>query len=165
VSDFGFDRPFAFIVGLLWLVLSLVRTRRRPPSIAFAPWPLLPPPRTSLRDVFAKLPTAFALVGAAAAVVALAGPIRLEARPAEAESVDIVLCLDVSSSMTARDMEGERTRLDVAKAAAAAFVDAREGDRVALVTFARYADLRCPFTRDREALKAILAETTPVRRA
>jgi hypothetical protein len=64
--------------------------------------------------------------------------------------------------MTAQDMDRGRTRLDVARETASAFVRTRRDDRIGLVTFARYPDLRCPLTRDHEALLAILAAVTTV---
>jgi Ca-activated chloride channel family protein len=64
--------------------------------------------------------------------------------------------------MTARDMDRQRTRLDVAKAAAAEFVRGRPGDRIGLVSFARYPDVRCPLTLDHEALLGILEGVTTV---
>jgi Ca-activated chloride channel family protein len=78
------------------------------------------------------------------------------------EGVDVMLCLDTSSSMTAADLVAGRTRLEVAREAAARFVERRESDRVGLVAFARYPELRCPPTLDHDALAAILLETAPV---
>jgi Ca-activated chloride channel family protein len=82
--------------------------------------------------------------------------------PLRAEGIDILLCLDTSSSMTANDMDRRRTRLDVAKAAAAEFVRGRPEDRIGLISFARYPDVRCPLTLDHEALAGILAGVTTV---
>jgi Ca-activated chloride channel family protein len=76
--------------------------------------------------------------------------------PQEAEGIDILLCLDVSSSMASNDLDPKRTRLDVAKAAAARFVEGRPDDRIGLIAFARYPDLRCPPTRDHRALAQLI---------
>jgi Ca-activated chloride channel family protein len=60
--------------------------------------------------------------------------------------------------MTSDDMEGRRTRLDVAKSAAARFVAGRPHDRIGLVTFAKYPDVRCPPTLDHEALTTLIGD-------
>jgi Ca-activated chloride channel family protein len=118
-------------------------------------------PRT-WRTRLVALPEVLTVLGLLLVVAALARPVRRDRLPLETEGIDILLCLDASSSMTASDMDRCRTRLDVAKAAAARFVAARPHDRIGLVTFARYPDLRCPPTLDHEALAAILAEVATV---
>jgi Ca-activated chloride channel family protein len=95
-------------------------------------------------------------------VVALARPARRIALPLETEGIDILLCLDVSSSMKERDLDRERTRLEVAKGAAAAFISGRPDDRIGLVCFARYPDLRCPLTLDHGALTRLLSDVATV---
>lgn len=103
--------------------------------------------------------------GAALLVVVLALARPVERVPVEADvpGIDIVLCLDTSSSMAARDLDPARSRLDVARVAAARFIAARPDDRIGLLAFARYPDLRCPPTLDHDALLAILADTELVR--
>jgi Ca-activated chloride channel family protein len=98
-----------------------------------------------------------ATAGLAAGFVALARPFALVPVPEERKGIDILLCVDTSSSMASTDLDPERTRLDVAKAAAAKFIAARPDDRIGLVTFARYPDLRCPLTSDHVALREIVA--------
>jgi len=82
--------------------------------------------------------------------------------PHATEGIDIVLCLDLSSSMTSNDLDAQRSRLDVAKAAAKRFIAGRPHDRIGLVGFARYPDLRCPPTLDHAALARIVDATTMV---
>jgi Ca-activated chloride channel family protein len=103
------------------------------------------------------LPRILQLLALLLAVFALARPARREMLPLRTEGIDILLVLDTSSSMTANDMDRRRTRLDVAKAAAAEFVRGRPEDRIGLLSFARYPDVRCPLTLDHEALLGILA--------
>jgi Ca-activated chloride channel family protein len=52
--------------------------------------------------------------------------------------------------------------LTVARDAAARFIAGREHDRIGLVLFARYPDLRCPPTTDHDALQQILAAAATV---
>jgi Ca-activated chloride channel family protein len=90
------------------------------------------------------------------ALCALARPVWREPLPPERLGLDVVLCLDCSSSMRVADLDGARPRLQVATAVAAEFARARPDDRIGLVAFARYPDLRCPPTLDHEALAELL---------
>lgn len=81
-------------------------------------------------------------------VVALAGPrsTRIVEEP-RIEGVGIALALDLSTSMWAEDMGARESRLEVAKATALRFIDARDDD-IGLVTFAGEALTRLPLTHD-----------------
>jgi len=114
-----------------------------------------PLPR-SLRQRSRALPTVLAALGLLLVVLALSRPVARRPLPVEAEGIDILLCLDTSSSMAAQDLDPERSRLDVARSAAARFIAGRPHDRIGLIGFARYPDLRCPPTRDHDALRTFL---------
>lgn len=90
-------------------------------------------------------------------LVAAAEPCRAGTRDVGDAGIDLLLCLDVSSSMGTHDMAADRSRLAAAKETASSFIASRPRDRIGLVTFARFADLRCPPTRDHAALREILA--------
>jgi len=75
------------------------------------------------------------------------------------EGVDIVLVLDISSSMLAEDLQPNR--LEAAKAVAAQFVEGRRNDRIALVAFAGEAFTQVPLTLDYSVVTALLAELDP----
>lgn len=116
-----------------------------------------PLPRTWRQRLLA-LPDALHALGLVLAVVALARPVQRSPLPETTLGIDIVLALDVSSSMQATDLDAEHTRLHVARRAAADFIAARRHDRIGLVCFARYPDVRCPLTLDHAALRELLAE-------
>ncbi len=152
--------------GLLWLaallpVALVFALRRAPPALRFAPGAHDLPSSLRVRVLF--LPVALQLLGLVLVIVALARPAEKEPLPVESAGIDILLCIDTSSSMTATDLDPERTRLAVARDAATDFIRGRPDDRIGLITFARYPDLRCPLTRDHDALAQILAavETVP----
>ena len=153
----------------LWLLLALLvplalwlRWRRGAPSVLFAPGAFLERVAGSWRVRLLPLPWLLLVAGLSLAVVALARPVEHVPLPHETEGIDIMLCLDTSSSMTANDMDPQRTRLDVARDAAARFVAGRPNDRIGLVCFARFPDLRCPPTPDHDALRNFLAAVAPV---
>lgn len=152
--------------GLLWLLplpllAALVGSRRRLQGVTFAPGALGRVPR-SWRARLVPLPLVLQVLGLLFFGIALARPATREPLPIQSEGVDILLCLDVSSSMNETDMDGRKTRLEVAREAGAAFVRERPGDRIGLITFARYPDLRCPPTTDHEALLEVLDGTQTV---
>ena len=66
------------------------------------------------------------------------------------EGIDIVIALDISSSMLARDFSPDR--LEAAKDVAMKFISGREHDRMGLVVFAGEAFTQCPLTTDRAVL-------------
>ncbi|RKU07600.1 hypothetical protein C6503_24245 [Candidatus Poribacteria bacterium] len=79
-----------------------------------------------------------------------------------AERLDVIIALDISTSMLAEDEESVR-RLDQAKTFIFSLLDELEGDRVGLLYFAEASFVVCPLTSDtvtlREFLAAITAET------
>ena len=71
----------------------------------------------------------------AAVIIAIARPqLSLKEEEVKAEGIDIVLVMDISSSMLAQDFQPDR--LQVSKEVAKEFVDKREFDRIGLVVFA-----------------------------
>lgn len=79
------------------------------------------------------------------------------------EVVDIVLVLDISSSMLAEDFKPNR--LEAVKRTAAQFIESRSGDRVALLVFAGETFIQCPLTVDTEVIGNLLSEVTVAERA
>lgn len=86
----------------------------------------------------------------------------------ELEGIDIVLALDLSNSMEARDLPGGRlgmsarvpTRLEAAKRVIDDFISRRRTDRIGLVVFGRDAFTHCPLTLDYSVLRNMLREVT-----
>jgi Ca-activated chloride channel family protein len=66
------------------------------------------------------------------------------------EGIDIMIALDMSSSMLARDFQPDR--LGAAKAVATEFVSGRPYDRIGLVVFSAESFTQCPLTTDRAVL-------------
>lgn len=114
--------------------------------------------RPTLRQRLVWLPQAGRLLAVVCLSVAMARPVQREVVPIEEQGVDIVLVVDTSSSMTIDDMSAAESlrRMDAARARAEQFAARRTHDRVGLITFAHYAELRCPPTLDEQALAAFL---------
>ncbi|WP_420455476.1 vWA domain-containing protein [Rubrivirga sp.] len=104
-----------------------------------------------------KLPDALLLAALALGVLGLARPqVRDATVERSTEGIDIVLALDVSTSMTAEDFVPNR--FEAAKAVAAEFVRGRESDRIGLVVFAAQAYTQAPLTLDYPFLLTMLQE-------
>lgn len=159
MSGLSFLNPGLLVLGVLVAAVLVVRRMRRAAAVPFAGASFAGDglPRT-WRTRLAWLPEALEVCALLLVVAALARPATRERMPVEREGIDILLCLDTSSSMTSEDMEGRRTRLDVAKAAAVGFAAGRPHDRIGLVTFARFPDVRCPPTLDHEALATLIGD-------
>jgi Ca-activated chloride channel family protein len=88
-------------------------------------------------------------------IIALARPQwGKEVQIVKKEGIDIVICLDVSKSMNAVDIEPNR--LARAKDQINLFLDQLRGDRIALIAFAGESFVQCPLTDDYGAAKMFL---------
>lgn len=92
-------------------------------------------------------------------VTAMARPQRLlTGEDVLTEGVDIMIDLDISGSMDARDFQ-PRNRLEVAKRVTADFIKGRVADRIGLVVFSARAVTRCPLTVDYDVLLQLVDST------
>ena len=92
----------------------------------------------------------------AALMLAMARPQQtLKEEVVKADGIDIILAMDLSSSMLAKDFNPDR--LTVSKEVAAKFVDKRVYDRIGLVVFAGDSFTQTPLTTDHNILKDFLA--------
>ncbi|MEY3668158.1 MAG: hypothetical protein RL572_1698 [Pseudomonadota bacterium] len=74
---------------------------------------------------------------------------------------DLMLVVDISGSMEARDMvlnNAQLSRFEVMKAVVSDFAERREGDRLGLILFAAHAYIQTPLTFDRSTVAKLIAE-------
>jgi Ca-activated chloride channel family protein len=92
----------------------------------------------------------FRCLGLTLLIIALSRPqFGREGREILSQGIDIVLAIDVSTSMKAKDLANQRkTRLDVCKEVVGEFVKGRSNDRLGLVVFAGESYTQCPLTLD-----------------
>ena len=72
------------------------------------------------------------------------------------EVIDIVLVIDISSSMLATDFKPNR--LEVVKKTAKNFIKKRDGDRLGILVFAGESFIQCPLTVDHDVLLSLMDE-------
>ena len=112
-------------------------------------------PRT-LRYWLRHVPFVLRLAALALMIVALARPQNVEDQSrTNAEGIDIMLAMDISSSMLARDFSPDR--LTAAKEVAGEFIADRYGDRIGLAVFAGETYTQSPLTTDKGTLQTLLA--------
>ena len=105
----------------------------------------------SWKTIARHLPFLFRLLAVSMIILAMARPqTSYEVQNAEGEGVDIILCIDVSGSMTAQDLTPNR--LEAAKNVAIDFVNKRQADRIGVVIFSGESFTQCPLTTDHGVL-------------
>lgn len=103
------------------------------------------------KTTFINLPFVLRLFSIACLIIALARPqTELRQEIAEGKGIDIILCIDVSGSMTAQDFTPNR--LEAAKKVATDFVNRRLTDRIGVVIFSGESFTQCPLTTDHSVL-------------
>jgi Ca-activated chloride channel homolog len=89
-------------------------------------------------------------------IIALARPQKLlQEKSVQTEGIDIMLALDISTSMLAEDFK-PHNRIDAAKQVADEFISGRSSDQIGLVVFAGQSFTQCPLTLDYALLKQLL---------
>lgn len=112
-------------------------------------------PRT-LRYYLRHLPIVLRVLALTAGIVALARPVEEHSSTeTSTEGIDIVLAMDISGSMLARDFEPDR--ITAAKQMASQFASERVGDRISVVAFAGEAFTQCPLTSDKASVGTMLS--------
>ena len=104
---------------------------------------------------FRHLPFICRIISMAFIITALANPqTKNEEQNSEGAGIDIMLCIDVSGSMTAQDLLPNR--LEAAKNVAINFVNKRVTDRMGVVVFSGESFTQCPLTTDHNVLIAAI---------
>lgn len=160
----GFAQPWfllgilvALLLGLIAIIVSVRRGTRVKKTLS----PRLAPALTPGVSVW--LPTLQSSSYTVALIFfafALAQPQCGEkAEVAKRRGIDVVVALDASKSMYARDVTP--SRLERAKLELTSLLDSLKGDRVGLVVFAGDAFIQCPLTSDYAAAKLFLRAVDP----
>ena len=105
----------------------------------------------SLKTSLRHLPFILRCLAIICLVIALARPReKFTETENEGEGIDIMLCFDISGSMTEKDFDPDR--LEASKQVASNFVSGRPGDEIGIVIFSNLSYTLCPLTSDHDAV-------------
>jgi Ca-activated chloride channel family protein len=111
----------------------------------------------SVMSVLRHIPFVLRIAALALIVIAIARPRSSEQiEKVDTEGIDIILAMDVSTSMLARDLTPDR--INASKDIAIEFISQRPSDRMGIVVFAGESFTQCPLTTDRATLINLMKE-------
>jgi Ca-activated chloride channel family protein len=150
-----FEYPYLLwllVLPVLLLALYLYRElKERRPHLrvsTISPWKA---GGSTVLDILRHLPEVLRLAALCLIIVCIARPrSKSEMERVDTEGIDIVLAVDVSTSMLALDFTPDR--LSAAKDISIEFISQRPTDRMGIVVFAGESYTQCPLTTDRATL-------------
>ena len=144
--------PVLLIAHYLWQELSGRKPHLRVSTII--PWKK---EGMSVLAVLRHLPFVLRIAAISLIIIAIARPrSSSDVEKVNTEGIDIVLAMDVSTSMLARDFKPDR--ISAAKDIAVEFIAQRPTDRMGIVVFAGESYTQCPLTTDRATLINLMKE-------
>ena len=144
--------PALLVLHYIWVELS----GRRPHMRVSTSVPWMARGR-SLMGIVRHVPFGLRISALALIVVAIARPrSSQEMERVDTEGIDIILAMDVSTSMLARDFTPDR--INASKDIAIEFISQRPSDRMGIVVFAGESFTQCPLTTDRATLINMMKE-------
>jgi Ca-activated chloride channel homolog len=153
VGSIQFASAWMLAFLLLLPIWWLIRRRRRPAAMVFSRVSVLAAGPKAGRATTLMLFVLRNLL-LASTIVALSRPrAGAHAEDVTTEGINIVLVIDLSSSMLAQDFQPQN-RLEVAKDVVKRFVTARKSDRIGVVAFAAEALTQVPLTTDYPVVNA-----------
>ena len=153
LKNIEFVSPFFLVLGVIplaWYIWRFVSKKNSDTTFTISTSSAFDG-GSSWRTKLTWLPDLLRLLGLLFLVLSLARPqLSLKEEKVNAEGIDIMLAIDLSSSMLAKDFEPDR--LEVSKQVAEEFVRNRKYDRLGLAVFAGEAFTQCPLTTDQSIL-------------
>lgn len=153
-----FESPIYLLLLLLvipYLIWYWFRQKASTPSIRVSSTAAMFQAPKSLRQRLVHLPVLLRVACYVFAVIALARPQTTNNWSTKhTEGIDIMLCMDVSTSMLAEDLKPNR--VEAAKEVALEFISGRPDDNIGLTFFAGEAYTQCPMTVDHAVLLNLL---------
>ena len=158
--EFASPKILWFLLLLLPLVgYYIYRTRQGGASVVVSTTETVRRAPRTFRYYLRHIPFVLRCAALALIVVAIARPQSAEHYTnTTTEGIDIVLAVDVSTSMLAKDFIPDR--LSVAKEVASEFISDRTGDRIGIVVFAGESFTQSPLTTDQSSLQTMLGRIT-----
>lgn len=154
--EFANPKIFWLLVVIpLWVAYYVWRSMQGGSSIAISTTDSLRKAPRTIRYYLRPLPVLLRVAALVMIIFALARPQRVEHDvKTSADGIDIVMAMDVSTSMLACDFKPDR--ITASKEVASQFVVNREYDRIGLVVFAGESYTQSPLTTDQSSLQTLL---------
>ncbi len=153
-DNYHFANPEFLWLEIIVVILAVYyfwKGKKRNVSLLYPTAHLLEKLRPTLKQRLRHLPSALRLLVLALLIIALARPQTSSShQEVSTEGIDIVIALDISTSMLAEDFQPNR--LGAAKKTASDFIANRTNDRIGLVIFAGESFTQCPVTIDHDVL-------------
>ena len=150
-----FAHPYYLTLLLLLLPLIawyVLKKRKEQAALKISEVFVLP---KTYKHYLLHLPFVLRILALAALIIIIARPQSSDSRRDETvEGIDIVISLDISSSMLAEDLKPNR--LEASKNVAAEFIKGRPNDNIGLVVFSGESFTQCPLTTDHTSLINLL---------
>lgn len=153
-----FAQPYYLLLLLLLIPMVayyVLRQHAQTAEIRFSSLQAFAKVKKSYKHYLRHVPFVLRMLAFVALVIALARPQQSDSWSNKTtEGIDIVMSIDISSSMLAEDLQPNR--LDAAKSVATQFVMQRPNDNVGLVVFASESFTQCPLTMNHGELVNLL---------
>ena len=163
MSTVTFAKPelFYLLLGLIpMIVWYVLRQKKSKPSIQISTLESLKKAPLTWKHSLRHVAFVLQLAVLALIITCLARPQSSDSwQNQTVEGIDIVIALDMSSSMLARDFQPDR--LGAAKSVAIEFISGRLFDRIGLVVFSAESFTQCPLTTDRAVLINLFQNLQP----
>ena len=142
------------LLVLHYIYLELAQRHPHMRVSTAVPWTLK---GSSFMSVLRHVPFVLRIFALSMVIVAIARPrSSQEMERVDTEGIDIILAMDVSTSMLARDLTPDR--INASKDIAIEFIAQRPTDRMGIVVFAGESFTQCPLTTDRATLINLMKE-------
>ena len=157
---FKFAYPIFFILLLGLFPWIISRFRGKKSSIKLPSFELLKAAREDWRVFLSEIGDWLLPLAMVFFIIAMARPQLIQEKVVQDKEIfDIILIIDTSRSMAAKDFSEQNkreSRLEAVKKVVEQFVEQRKGDRIGLVVFGTQAFTRTPLTADYEFVKRLV---------
>jgi Ca-activated chloride channel family protein len=160
MSRITFDQPmFLYLLLLIPVLVAfyILKQQKANPSLRMPGLHQFAKTGKTFRHYLRHVLFAFRTIAIGILIIVLARPQATDRfQNTSTEGIDIVLALDISGSMLARDFKPDR--LEASKNVATEFIAGRPYDRIGLVVFSGESFTQCPLTTDHAVLVNLLRE-------
>lgn len=148
---------FLLLLLIPYLVWYILKRRKNEASIQFSDTSVYAHTPKSYKNYLLHVPFILRMIALVLLIIVLARPQTTNSwQNSEVEGIDIMLAIDVSTSMLAEDLKPNR--LEAAKEVAAEFINGRPNDNIGITLFAGESFTQCPLTVDHAVLLNLIKD-------